>query len=157
MKSAFLATITLAALALARPIEDGDSLSAIGVTASLDDGDSFTTTVTASVDDGDSFSTTSLTTTSLDESPASAWIDLGKVSGVTSGSVTKFMGITYATARRFQQASPVSLYFGTVNATSYGPSCAAQTISRPSSTRRGLEFPEMWSNLHRRNTGEVEA
>lgn len=96
MKSAFLVTIALAALALARPVTDDDSVSAVSpdATAEVDS----TAVSTTSVDD-EAASTTSLAVDSLAESSPSAWIDLSYVSGVTSGSLTKFMGITYATAK----------------------------------------------------------
>lgn len=92
MKLAFLATITLAALSMARPVDDGDSVSATAVTTSA------AAAVTTDAESSTDFSTAALTT-SLAETTTYAWIDLGWVNGVTSGSLTKFMGITYATAK----------------------------------------------------------
>jgi hypothetical protein len=97
MKLAFLATISLAALSLARPVDDEVSVSATAVTTPA----AATVTTSAVSTDPESttdFSTAALTA-SLAETSVYAWIDLGWVNGITSGSLTKFMGITYATAK----------------------------------------------------------
>ncbi|KJA17322.1 hypothetical protein HYPSUDRAFT_46517 [Hypholoma sublateritium FD-334 SS-4] len=65
-----------------------------------------------------------------------AIIDFALVQGADSGAVTKFLGIPFARAARFALPVAIPVYLGPFNATAYGPSCPAQTISASSLSRR---------------------
>ncbi|KAF9038089.1 carotenoid ester lipase precursor [Panaeolus papilionaceus] len=55
-------------------------------------------------------------------------ISLATVTGVSTGTVSKFLGIPFAKAPRFRHAQPINAYLGSVSATSYGVACPQQAL-----------------------------
>ncbi|KAL0960577.1 hypothetical protein HGRIS_005611 [Hohenbuehelia grisea] len=62
-------------------------------------------------------------------------LDAATVTGVSSGSVSKFLGIPFAQPpvgdRRFRLPEPIPAYSGSLKATSFGPSCPQQAVDLP--------------------------
>ncbi len=62
---------------------------------------------------------------------------MGSIKGIDLGDKNAFLGVRYATAERFEYASPVDSFEGTYDATKYGPACIQKRI-----WYEHLEIPE---------------
>ncbi|KIM38329.1 hypothetical protein M413DRAFT_420453, partial [Hebeloma cylindrosporum] len=62
--------------------------------------------------------------------PPTVYLDLATITGIESGNTTKFLGIPFGEAPRFRLPFPVPPYIASIDATTYGPSCPQQALSR---------------------------
>ncbi|PPR04709.1 hypothetical protein CVT24_011831 [Panaeolus cyanescens] len=69
--------------------------------------------------------------------PPKASISLSTVTGVSSGAVSKFLGIPFAKAPRFRHAQAITTYFGALDATSYGLACPQQAFGSSAAANVG--------------------
>uniref|UniRef100_A0A8H7Y9K5 Carboxylic ester hydrolase n=1 Tax=Psilocybe cubensis TaxID=181762 RepID=A0A8H7Y9K5_PSICU len=71
-------------------------------------------------------------------------LDSATVTGINQGALSKFLGIPYAEPPvgelRFNLPRAVTSYNGSINATSYGPTCPQQTVKSPISLSQFFNF-----------------